>query len=190
MELDPLVIAELRALFKSGATPSRLMRLIVAHLGELPLHETDRLIRAYFREAFGIPMFRASAGLLASGHEGLRISHVNGNVIHLMIANRKDWDKDVSENDQLATSWMDDLYASNETSLIEQCPPALLMELKGVWDSLDDRTKKYIKRLTGNCQVLYEKVAILSTLVEQLQQQVLALENGAPVTTEASSGLS
>ena len=131
-------------------------------------------------------MFRASAGLLSPGHEGLRISHVNGSVIHLMIANRKDWDKDLSENGQSVTSWMDDLYASNEASLIEQCPPAIMMELKGVWDALDDRTKKYIKRLTANCQVLYEKVTILSTLVELLQQQVLALENS--VTMGASTG--
>lgn len=48
--MNTLVVNELRDLFKSGATPSALIRRIAAaHVGESQL---DALVRAYFREAF------------------------------------------------------------------------------------------------------------------------------------------
>ncbi len=47
MEPDPLVINELREMFKAGATPSRLMRHLIAHHGQQKLPWTDKLIRAY-----------------------------------------------------------------------------------------------------------------------------------------------
>jgi hypothetical protein len=180
MELDPLVIAELRALFKSGATPSRLMRHIVAHHGSQPIPEIDRLIRAYFREGFGIPMFRASADILAMEQEDLRIADYSANVIHRMVETKSEWDKNITANGHLTTSWIDSLSASNESLLLEQSHPELTIELSGVWSSLDENAKEFIKRLLGNSRVLYEKVALLATLAEQLQQQVIALENALP----------
>jgi hypothetical protein len=173
---DPTVINELRALFKAGATPSRLMRHIIANREPQILPWTDKLIRAYFREAFRIPMFRLSAGLLADGPEGLVVAHINRNVIHQMIVNRSEWDKE-SADSPASSTWMDSLTATDESQMVEHSHPESWKELSNVWGQLDDSAKKCIKRLIGNSQTLYEKVEILATLSEQLQQQVIALEN-------------
>ena len=175
MTPEPDVIAELRGLFKAGATPSRLMRHILEHHG--PDQTTDRLIRAYFREAFCVPMFRASVSLLTPGLEGLPIAGVNGSVIHRMVQMRGEWDHNPKDNGHPTPSWMGSLVATDEGKMIEQSDPESSPELSGAWKSLDPSTQQYIKRLMGNSQTLYEKVIILSTLVEQLQQQVIALES-------------
>src|SRR5580698_658811 len=102
---DPIIINEIKAMFKAGATPSRLMRHIIANREPQILPWTDKLIRAYFREAFRIPMFRLSAGLLADGPEGLVVAHINRNVIHQMIVNRSEWDKE-SADSPASSTWM------------------------------------------------------------------------------------
>jgi hypothetical protein len=177
MAPDPLVIAELRAMFKSAATPSRLMRHIIAHHGSHALPEIDRLIRAYFREAFCVPMFRASASLLALGPEGLLIAGINASVIHRMIEARGEWDQDAKAEGGAVETWMDSLVATDQGSLNDRVHPELSSEFAGVWDQFDDSTKQSIKRLIGNSQGLYEQVNILSVLVEQLQMQIVAQEN-------------
>ena len=183
---DPIVINEMRALFKAGATPTRLMRHILAHHEPQILPWTDKLIRAYFREAFRIPMFRLSAGLLAEGQKGLIIAHINRNVIHQMIVNGSEWDKE-NANAPTGSSWMDSLTATDESQMVEQSHPELWKELGGSWDKLDDSARKCIKRLIGNFQTQNEKVEILATLAEQLQQQVIALENEASSSVGAKS---
>jgi hypothetical protein len=183
METDPLLIAEMKTLFKAGATVSRILRNIIAHLGQKPLPEMDRLVRAYFRQAFGIPMFSGSAGVLTEDRSGLQMAYVNRNVIHQIISNRSEWDQETAANGQVGSSWIDSLTATDESQLVEQSHPEMLNELSGDWDKLDDKAKKFIKRLIGNSRALNEKVEILATLAEQLQQQVLALE------TEVSSSV-
>ncbi len=129
-------------------------------------------------------MFRASAGLLAEGQEGLQIAHVNRNVIHLMISNRNQWDKEALANGDDSPSWIDSLVATDEAQAIEKCQPELLNELKEDWDKLNDQAKKFIKRMIGNSLTHYEKIEILATLVERLQQQVRALEHEVESTDE------
>lgn len=171
---DPIVIAELQALFKTGATPSRLMRHIITHHEPLPMPEIDRLIRAYFREAFCVPMFRESASLLATGPEGLKIAGINASVIHRMIEMRQAWDQ---ESGNQVESWMDNLVASDQGDLNDRVNPELFPELTGVWNQLEDTAKQYLRRLIGNSQGIYEQVNILSVLVEQLQMQIMELES-------------
>ena len=90
MTTDPQVITELRDPFRSGAAPSRLVRHIIARHGEGP--QLGRLVRAYFREAFCVPMFRASADLLTLPAEQLPFVGVNAAVIHQIVARRAEWD--------------------------------------------------------------------------------------------------
>lgn len=147
MTTDPQVIAELRDLFRGGATPSRLVRHVVARHGGGP--QLDRLVRAYFREAFGVPMFRASADLLTLPPEELPFADMNAAVIHQIVARRAKWD-----NSPGGPTWMDGLTATDEGQPTESA-----------------------QRLTATAQHLHEQVAILSRLVEQIQGRVVALES-------------
>ena len=172
MSLDLCVIAELRRLFKAGATPSRLVRHIVAEHGGEP--QVDRLVRTYFREAFGIPMFRASASLLTLPAEELPFAGVNAATIHQMVERRAEWDRDATPG----VTWMDSLVATDAAFLNDQTRPEQFGELAAIWGQLGEPAQTFIKRLVGNAQHLHEKVNVLSRLVEQLQQQVVALECG------------
>ncbi len=155
MTADPCVIAELRDLFRGGATPSRLVRHILArHDGEPQL---DRLVRAYFREAFGVPMFRASADLLTLPAEQLPFAGVSADTIHQIIARRAEWDTGGE------SSWMDTLTATDEGQLLG--------------GSVPEHSPESVRRLTATARHLHEQVAILSRLVEQLQGQVVTLES-------------
>ena len=167
MTADPCVIAELRDLFRGGATPSRLVRHVVArHAGE---PQVDRLVRAYFREAFGVPMFRANADLLTLPPELLSFAGVSADTIHQIVARRAEWDTSG------VPSWMDTLTATDPGQFPERTAPDESQLLGG---SVPDHSPESVRRLTATAQHLHEQVAILSRLVEQLQGQVVALEGG------------
>ena len=156
MTTDPCVIAELRDLFRGGATPSRLVRHVVARHDAEP--QADRLVRAYFREAFGVPMFRASADLITLPAEQLPFAGVSADTIHQIVARRAEWDTGGE------SSWMDTLTATDEGQ-----------RLGG---SVPEHSPESVRRLTATARHLHEQVAILSRLVEQLQGQLVALESG------------
>lgn len=166
MNPDPRVIAELRALFKQGATPSRLVRHVVAEHGSGP--DTDRLVRAYFREAFGVSMFRASASLLDLPPEQLAFAGITARTVHQMVERRREWDAD--------GSWMDPLTATDVGTQFAQAHPERAPGLAVVWGQLDESTRDELRRLFSGSHYQHEQVEILSRLVEQLQQQILALE--------------
>jgi hypothetical protein len=170
MSPDPRVIAELRALFKAGATPSRLVRHIVAEHGTTP--DTDRLVRAYFREAFGVPMFRASADLLTLPPEQLPFAGITARTVHQMVENRTEWDTEGT-----ARSWMESLAATDVGELFTQTHPEREPGFDVVWQQLDEPTRNSLRRLISSNQLLSEQVAILSRLAEQLQQQVMDLQS-------------
>jgi hypothetical protein len=168
---DPVVIAELRSLFKSGATPSRLMGQIIAHHEQQSLPATNKLIRAYFREAFGIPTIRISADLLSQELEGLRIAHASAEVIHQLVLRRSEWDASSEE------TWMDSFTIDDATKLPTPAPLESSNQFSEALSHVDDKTRQYLKDLVGYSESLSQKVAILSTLAERLQQQVSRLEN-------------
>jgi hypothetical protein len=62
--------------------------------------------------------------------------------------------------------------ATDEGELIERAEPAALAEFSGCWGQLGEDARKYIKRLFGNANALYERVKILARLAECLQQQL------------------
>ena len=157
MTTDPQVIAKLRDLFRGGATPSRLVRHVVARHGGEP--QVDRLVRAYFREAFGVPMFRASADLLTLPAEQLSFAGVSADTIHQIVARRAEWDTSG------VPSWMDTLTATDPGQFPERTAP--------------DESPESVRRLTATARHLHEQAAILSRLVERLQGQVVTLESGA-----------
>ncbi|MCI0459148.1 MAG: hypothetical protein L0Z62_19500 [Gemmataceae bacterium] len=176
----PQVVAELRALFREGNTPSRLIKHIVAcHPGEQHLFS---LIQQYFREAFAVPLVRVTNRPEDYASDDLRFAHLNVHLIHQIIQHRHEWDTPAEPGPGGEPGWLDALVATDEVELIQQAEPANLAEFSPSWDQLDPQVQKYIKRLFGNVNALYEKVLILARLAERLQQRAADQAEGAALT--------
>jgi hypothetical protein len=169
MLVDPLVVNELRSLFKTGATPSALIRRIAdRHAGEPKL---DVLVRAYFRDAFHVPMIRIGPEQVRQIAAGGSLPFLNVTVVHRMIQTRREWDALDGADSPSEGCWLDSVAATDEVTLIAATDPQTLPELAGSWDRMDEEAKQFIKRIIGNSHSLHEKVNVIAALAEQLQQQ-------------------
>lgn len=184
MPVNPKVIAELRAMFKDGATPSRLMQHIYRH------HGGDRgwhgLVQDYFAEAFHVPWVRVTnRSADYADASDLRHAHFNVHLLHKMIENRTKWDQDIEPGN--CKAWLNPLDATDQLQSSMEVQPKSLPELVQVWDQLDASAQHYVEELIGTTNALYERVLILSRLAERLQQRILAQESSSideAVTTE------
>jgi hypothetical protein len=170
MPVNPLVVDELRSLFKLGATPSALIRRIAErHAGEPKL---DVLVRAYFREAFHVPMVRIGTEQVKQIAEGGSLPVLIAAILHRMVQTRAEWDRPESRDDSSDGCWLDAVMATDEAATTMSPDPKQIPELAGSWDRMDDEAKEFIKRLIGNSHSLHEKVDVIATLAERLQQRV------------------
>jgi hypothetical protein len=175
METDPLLVTELRALFKAGTTPSALIRCIAErHPGE---PQIDRRVRAYFREAFHIPMLRVGRDLVEEIAHGAACPWLNRNIVHRMIATRSEWDRPAPEKESLPPCWLDTLTATDESIMLKTTEAGTLPDLSSAWPHLSDGAKGFITRVIANANTLYEQVQVLAALAEQLQQRLNAAES-------------
>jgi hypothetical protein len=165
MLVNPLVVNELRSLFKSGATPSALIRRIAdRHAGEPKL---DALVREYFREAFHVQMVRVGSEQVKQIASGDNLPILNVTVLHRMIQTRPEWDGPESDD-----CWMDAATTTDESEMAASIDPKQIPELAGSWDRMDDQAKEFIRRTIGNSRSLLERLNGLAALAEELQQQV------------------
>jgi hypothetical protein len=172
MGTSTAVIDELRAMFKEGATPSRLIQHVVAR------HPDERnwygLIQDYFREAFGVQIVR---GLSPSEHYddiSMRYAYLNEDVLHEIVQKRPEWDQEL--NDSQALSWLGALAAKDTAERIQELESNESPELVDSWNRVSDKDRATIIRITANLNSRIEMCHILARLAERLQQQVLALE--------------
>jgi hypothetical protein len=175
MRTRPEVVHELRSLFKEGATPSALIRHVIArHEGERNLHP---LIQAYFREAFGVPIVRGLSPTDDYRQADLRCAFLNEQLAHEMVQRRGEWDS--PGGDESGGAWLDALSASDDQQRLSQlqAPPP---ELGRCWPQLTPSEQSFIQRSLASANGLYEAVKILSRLAECLQQKIVRLEAGAP----------
>jgi hypothetical protein len=173
MQTDPLLVDELRAHFKAGATPSALVRLIAERYPNEPA--PDQLVRAYFREAFGVPMLRIGPDQVAQVAQGEGLPALNDSTLHRMVAMRSEWDKAPSAEN--AMCWLDSAAATEEAEMLRNVETELPLSSLAWWERLDDDGKRFVARSVANGRSLYERVQVLAALAEQLQQQVLALQS-------------
>ena len=174
MLVNPLVVTELRSLFKSGATPSLLIRRIADHHGSEP--KIDLLVRAYFREAFHVPMLRVGLDQISQIAAGGSLSILNVSVVHRMIQTRRAWDSRDESSERVDACWLDSVVATEEANLIATTDPKSLPELAGSWDRMDDEAKQFVVRILSGSHLLHEKASALAALAEQLQQQLVEAE--------------
>lgn len=173
MQTDPVLVGELRTLFKSGATPSALIRVIAErHAGESQL---DRVVRAYFREAFAVPMLRVTREHVEHIVQGGDGAWLNSRVVHQMVAARVEWDAP-ADGAPRAACWLDGLTAADESATLRDFETRTAAEPPAWWDKLDEAGQRDIARTAANAQSLYERVQVLAALAERLQQQLHAVE--------------
>lgn len=156
------VVGELRARFKAGATPSVLIRHVAVRHPDDP--QPDWLVRAYFREAFGVPMLRVGPEQVRQIAAGGRLPSLNATVVPRMIEARPEWDHPAGP---AADCWLDALPAAPTAS----ADPEALPELAGSWGRMDDEAKGYVRRLLGDARALAERVHAVAALAEQLQHR-------------------
>jgi hypothetical protein len=172
MRTDPILVKELRTDFKTGATPSALVRVIAErHSGE---PELDRLVREYFREAFFVPALRIGPNEVARIVEGTAAPALNTVALYQMVARRSEWDKPAPGDDP--ASWLNRVMYTDEAEMVRNTKVEA-PELLAVWDRIDETARRFITRVIANANSLSERVDVLAALAEQLQQQVLALQN-------------
>lgn len=175
MDTDPKVISELRRMFREGATPSRLVQHIVERVSHDGSRHPRSLIMHYFGEAFANVLIRLPFREDYSTDD-LQYSHLNQRLLHEMVGRRSEWDQ---ENTDGPEYWLDDLDARDCAEHNAAAEVEAIDELSGCVGSLDDAARKYIQRISGNTNWLYEQTRILARLAERLQQRINELEQAA-----------
>ena len=186
MSVNPLVIEELRAMFREGATPSRLIQHIVTRHGEE--RNWHGLIQDYFKDAFAVPIVRGLKPLDNYHYEDLRYAFLNQDVLHEIIEKQSGWNSEEANTPPPATGWLHSLSATNAEEAIKKAESAGMPELADYWDRLDSRERLVLCRLIGGFNRRSEMVKILASLAERLQQRILELENELRKEREANQG--
>jgi hypothetical protein len=185
MSTHPEVVNELRMLFKRGATPSRLIRLIAArHKDEAHLHS---LIQDYFLEAFGVPIVRGLNPADDYRDLDLRHAFLNEHVVHEILEKLPYWDRlaaSSSANGQ--EPWFKSLKASDDMSRLDQAKATPIPELAQCWAKLSPAEQEHIHMLTATARGQWEAVKILARLAEALQQEVSKMEGRLEVPAKPS----
>jgi hypothetical protein len=186
MSIRVSVIEELRAMFKEGATPSRLIQHIVArHPNEGNWHG---LIQDYFREGFGVPIVRGLDPLARYDDSSLRYAYLNEAVLHEMVQGRTAWDAERNTADSAESSWLDTMTAKGTLDRIRELEQRGFSELAESWDGLTRQERAALVLTSANLHTRIEMCHILARLVERLQQRIVALERArAEPLTDATS---
>jgi hypothetical protein len=174
METDPVFVNELRALFRAGATPSALIRRIAERHPDEP--QIDRLVRAYFREAFHVPMLRVGREQVAEIVRGAACPALNGNVVHRMVAMRAVWDGAAVDPTTPSACWLDSLTATDDAEMLRTTEADTQSDRTSWWKQIDEEGRRFITRTVASARTLYEQVQVLAALAEQLQQRLNAAE--------------
>ena len=167
-----VIIQELREMIKNGAPPSRLLRHIISRN---PGEELNHwVLREYLEEAFGLPSARLLQSDTDYTNPDLRYAVLNRTLIPEIIQRRKAWDSCQSISEQC---WLDNLAATNPEQAEEEAQRIPYGGLSQTgWDSLSRDEQEIVHLQLAGSRILSERVAILATLAERLQQQVEILK--------------
>lgn len=173
MELQPEIISELRAMFKDGATPARMVEYIRLHEGAK--RPWFAVVMQYFFAAFRCTSIRVPARVEEYGTCSQKLVKTSPDVLHDIILQREHWENEESEVRE--EHWFDALTAADLMEHLEQVDLAAIPELANSLEHIDAQGQEYIKTRFASACRHYEQVRILSHLAERLQQKVLELES-------------
>jgi hypothetical protein len=173
MHIDPQVVAELRALFLDGATPSRLVRHIATrHEGDpsWPSH-----VEPYFAEAFAVTTFVMADRPPEADLDRHNLSELDVDILRDMVGRQAGWRHTVAHAPGAA--WCDDLSVStDDLRMGDQVRPESHPALADSWASMSPRAREFVRQAMVNAQGYYERMHVLVRLAERLQEQVIDLE--------------
>lgn len=132
------------------------------------------VVRAYFREAFRVPMLRVSADQVKWVAGGGDLPSLNATVVPRMVQTRDEWDRPAGAHPGVGGCWLDSIMVTDEAVLIAATDPGTIPELAGAWGGMDDEAREFVRRVIGNSRSLHETVNALAALAERLQQNSLA----------------
>lgn len=171
METDAHFVGELRATFKAGVTPSALVRAVAErHAGE---PQIDRLVRAYFREVFRVPMLQIGREGVERIARGCGSPALDAAVIQRRVAARAGWDV-LATGDEPGACWLDSATATDEAEMLRATEAEMRSDSVPGWDQLGGEGRRFLTRALANARPPYERLRILAVLADQLQQQLHA----------------
>jgi hypothetical protein len=172
MPVDPQIVAELRAMFLNGSTPSRLVRYIASR------HEGDpdwpTYVESYFTEAFSVTLLMDHYPTPVE-LDGIDISDLDGDLLRDMVGRQAAWRESVSH--PAGSAWCDGLSVSpDDLTMNQQIRPESHPALTDSWASMTPRAREFVRQAMVNSQGYYERMQVLVRLVERLQEQINELE--------------
>ncbi len=161
------LVENLRSSLKDGATPSRLIRDILAQWGDSISY---REVQEILREAFQLPIVRLGPSL--SYRKGI----LNQTLLAEIVQNRKRWEALIPG--PVESFWLDGLQVADPEEVKQRVTAGPYPGLsKESWAALrpDEREALFVQLASGI--VLSERVELLARLAERLQQKVDELQD-------------
>lgn len=156
---------------RAGGTPSALVRAVAErHAGE---PQIDWLLRAYFREAFRVPMLQIGREGVERIARGCGSPALDAAVIHRMVAARAGWDV-LAPGDEPRACWLDSATATDKAEMLRATEAEMRPDSVPGWDQLGGEGRRFLTRALANARPPYERLRILAALADQLQQQLHA----------------
>lgn len=185
MTTNPVVVEELREMFRVGSTPSQLVRYIVEH------HQGEEhlvfLIQDYFREAFDVAIVRGVGSFDVSALGKLRYAFLNDDLLHEMVEKQSTWNRDANHRESGNAAWLAGLTATSLDDHFHEAASGMA-ELSNLWNRLDPKEQAVLQRLIAGNSWKYEQLQILIQLAERLQQRVNELEGQLEKVSEPAKG--
>jgi hypothetical protein len=175
MPAPETIIQELRALFKQGATPSKLLRHII---GRFPGESLSAwVLRDYLEKAFCLPMARLIQPGIDYTADNPCFVALNRTLIPEIIQRRQEWDTAQEASSEGVPCWFDGLTSTSPEEARDAASRKTHPRLNtSTWENLSPDEQDALRLQMAGIQTTSERVAILATLVERLQQQVECLE--------------
>jgi hypothetical protein len=178
VERSELVHA-LRQRFRDGATPLRLIRDIVARLGETA---SSREVQEILADTFQLPVVRVGP-LLDISQKRYGEGILNRTLLAEIVENRERWQA-VNASPPKEPCWLDGLSLSSpeaaRSKVAADAYPGLSRES---WAALTPEEQQALSVQMASGQVLSQRVELLARLAERLQEQVDELQRRVGVAT-------
>jgi hypothetical protein len=174
------LIEELRFRIKDGASPSGLIRHILAVAGD-QISYAD--LCGILQDAFCLPAVRISLSSVSAEHDH-RGAILNKTLLMEILLHRSDWDT----HPWADATWLDGLQLRTLKEIGKEVRAAPYPGLTDKnWSSLSPEEKEVLHAQLVSSIVISERMEVLSTLVERLQMRLDELEGISPVHPDKRS---
>lgn len=166
------LIQSLRDHLKDGATPLRLIKDIIAHLGD---SASVGEVRKILAESFQLALVRLSSSLDLS-QMSYRQGILNRTLLAEIVANKDRWEALISPSGETC-SWLDGLRLTSPDEVRRKIAADSYPGLsKDSWAMLHPDEQQALLVQLASGLVLSDRIEMLSRLAERLQEKIGELE--------------